>query len=33
MKNPGELALVSFNRTAAFLFNVTASENDVREAR
>jgi len=33
MKNLGKLALVSFNRTAVFLYNVTVSENDVLEAR
>jgi len=33
MKNPGKLGLLSFNRTAAFLYNVTVSENDVLEAR
>jgi len=33
MKNPGKLALLSFNSTAAFPYNVTVSENDVLEAR
>ena len=33
MKNPGKLALLGFNRTAAFLYNVTVSENYVLEAR
>jgi len=33
MKNPRKLALLSFNRTAAFLCDVTVSENDVLEAR
>jgi len=33
MKNPGKLALFSFNRTAAFLYNVKVSENDVLEER
>jgi len=33
VKNPGKLALLSFNRTAAFLYNVTVSENDILEAR
>jgi len=33
VKNPGKLALLSFNRTAAFLCNVMVSENDILEAR
>jgi len=33
MKNPGKLALLSFNRAAAFLYHVMVSENDVLEAR
>jgi len=33
MKNPGKLAFLSFNRTAAFLYNAMVSENDVLEAR
>jgi len=33
MKNPEKLTLLSFNRTAASLYNVTVSENDVLEAR
>jgi len=33
MTNPGKLALLSFNRTAAFLYNIMVSENDVLEAR
>jgi len=33
MKNPEKLALLSFNRTAVFLYNVMVSENDVLEAR
>jgi len=33
MKNPGKLTLLSFNRTAAFLYNVMVSENDVLDAR
>ena len=33
MKNPEKLALLSFSRTAALLYNVTGSENDVFEAR
>jgi len=33
MKNPGKIALLNFNRTAAFLYDVTVSENDVLEAR
>jgi len=32
MKNTGKLALLSFNRTAAFLYNVMVSQNDVLEA-
>jgi len=33
MKNPEKLALLCFNRTAVFLYNVLVSENDVLEAR
>jgi len=33
MENPGKLALLSFNRTAALLYNVIVSENDVFEGR
>jgi len=33
MKNPEKLALLSFNRTTVFLYNVLVSENDVLEAR
>jgi len=33
MKNREELALLSFNRTAVFLYNVIMWENDVLEAR
>jgi len=33
MKNLEKFALLSFNRTAAFLYNVVVSENDVLEAR
>ena len=35
MKNPEKLALLSFNRTVAFLYNagLMVSENDVLEAR
>jgi len=33
MKNPEKLALLNFNRTAVFLYNVMVSENNVVEAR
>jgi len=33
MKNPEKLALLSFNTTAVFLYNVMVSENDVLEVR
>ena len=32
MKNSEKLALLSFNRTVVFLYNVLVSENDVLEA-
>jgi len=33
MKSPENLALLSFNRTAVFLYKAMVSENDVLEAR
>jgi len=33
MKNPEELLLLSFSRTAVFLCNVMVSENEALEAR
>ena len=33
MNNPEKLALLNFNRTVVFLYNVMVSENDVLEAR
>jgi len=33
MKNPEKLALLGFNRTAVFLYNVMVSENNVLKVR
>jgi len=33
IKNPEKLSLLSFNRTAVFLYDVMVLENDVLEAR